>query len=328
MTKTDAIRWAAGLSVGTLLVAATSPLFVRSYLPREIDPIREVAVLKPHATYRWRSEGYATTKLGPHGMFGVDSVRNDAQTTVALWGDSQAEGACVSDREKIASQVSRFSNGTIQVLSMARSGDDCNDWIAQVPRVESRLGVDAHVFLVTEFSDWSVPSEEPIETVDPRSNWVAQSLPDFLVQAARNVATTGTESKTRELRFTPGPVRRGDTNTVDTEGSPEDSASMLAMNVARLEAVSKRPCVFLLAVQHPGTAPVASAQSAFETVLLSQSSRFQPIDVASRLSPARAGFATRGFHNGHIGEGHFNAAGNRIIADSIVESLRDVTRVD
>jgi hypothetical protein len=63
-------RWSVGFLIATLLVGVSSPWFVRSYVPREWSDRRGVLVLQPGAQYRWRSEGYATTRIGPLGMPG------------------------------------------------------------------------------------------------------------------------------------------------------------------------------------------------------------------------------------------------------------------
>ena len=87
------ITWVLGAVIGTLLVGVTSPLFVRSYVPLQADRVRNVWTLPPNHTYRWRSEGYADTRIGPHGMPGRTSLAGpkSSHVRVALWGDSQAE---------------------------------------------------------------------------------------------------------------------------------------------------------------------------------------------------------------------------------------------
>ena len=114
-------RWLSGLCLGTVVIAVTSPWFVRSYIPRVQDPVRAVEVYQPGARYRWRSEGYATSQIGPMGMVGTSTsdLESDPDVRYALWGDSQAEGVCVSDQQKIGAlasddseqRVPGFSNG-------------------------------------------------------------------------------------------------------------------------------------------------------------------------------------------------------------------------
>jgi len=134
-------NWLRGIVVGTILVAVTSPLFVRSYLPREIDPIRGVAVMPAGATYRWRFEGYADSHIGPLGMVGKTDISEPTSNTVriALWGDSQAEGVCVPDRDKLFKQLERRYAPRVEVFPLARSGDNVADWVAQIPAVAAAL---------------------------------------------------------------------------------------------------------------------------------------------------------------------------------------------
>ncbi len=104
--------------VGTGIIALTSPLFVRSYLRLRVDPVRGVWTLPPEHVYRWRSEGYADTWIGPLGMPGKRSLPggDDRTIRVALWGDSQAEGVCVADDQKIDAQAQRIAGQQLSVF--------------------------------------------------------------------------------------------------------------------------------------------------------------------------------------------------------------------
>ena len=111
------IRWIGGSLVGTLIIALTSPLFVRSYLPLQLDPVRGVYTMTPERLFRWRSEGYADTHIGPQGMPGRRSLPNDdRKLRVALWGDSQAEGVCVDDGQKLFAQMEQIKPTALSVL--------------------------------------------------------------------------------------------------------------------------------------------------------------------------------------------------------------------
>ncbi len=113
-------RWLIGAVLGTALIGLSSPLFVRSYLPQSIDPIRGVRTLPEDAVYRWRSEGYADSQVGPLGMLGktvIDQPDSGAMR-IALWGDSQAEGVCVDDERKLFAQIQRRSGGKLTVFPL------------------------------------------------------------------------------------------------------------------------------------------------------------------------------------------------------------------
>ena len=111
------LAWIVGSLVGTAVIAITSPLFVRSYVPLTADPVRGVWTLPEGHAYRWRSEGYADTRIGPLGMPGKTSLgpRKPDCLRVALWGDSQAEGVCVGDHQKIFAQAEGLRDGGVAV---------------------------------------------------------------------------------------------------------------------------------------------------------------------------------------------------------------------
>ena len=184
------LRWSAGALSGTLLIAFTSPLFVRSYVPLRQDPVRGDWTMPPGAAYRWRSEGYATTHVGPQGMPGRPRMPTptDRRLRVALWGDSQAEGVCLDDDRKLFAQAERLSRRRaesrderrddglrddglrddglrddglrrgdpgegIVVLPFPHSGTDAGNWLPQMPRVEPAFAIDAHAILVVDLPD-------------------------------------------------------------------------------------------------------------------------------------------------------------------------------
>ena len=160
--------WLAGMLVGTGIIAVTSPLFVRSYLPLHADATRGVWTLPPEQLYRWRSEGYADTRVGPLGMPGRQGIppRKEGVLRVALWGDSQAEGVCVADQQKLFAQAEAIAEGRLQVFPLARSGEDAADWLTQMPAVEQALDLDMHVLLVVDLEDLMTATQAPLPSPD------------------------------------------------------------------------------------------------------------------------------------------------------------------
>jgi len=320
------IQWLAGTVVGTALIAVTSPLFVRSYVPRDIDLVRDVRTMPSGANYRWRSEGYANTQIGPHGMPGkvVIGEANPAVTRMALWGDSQAEGVCVPDDEKLFAQLERLSDGSLDVLPFARSGDDAADWVKQIPLVDRELAIDMHLILVAEVVDLLISDATTPESDD--SNRLAK-LPAFLIQSSRNLISDSTTGSMRRLRFSVGPVSVGPVETVRTSAAKTTTVNWRS-SIRQLRESTDKPIWILYA---PPSPQVAFGKVNFDDDAADQFSEIQRIASDMDLKvinvhkdlceSARAGRWPHGFHNGQIGNGHLNAAGYAVIAEAFVDQI-------
>lgn len=336
-------RWVLGAITGTLLVAATSPWFVRSYLPRKFDSTRNVVVLSESVCYRWRREGYADTTIGPHGIPGwtadwnLDLPAEDGAPRIALWGDSQAEGMCVRDADKIAAHVEDLSNQRVQVVTLARSGDDCNDWISQIPSVEKAWHIDAHVFLLVEWSDWCIdavaPAVNSTELVSDRINALARYAPGFVIHAVRNASTQGTANEPRRLRFGLGPVDVPDKriNVKTNNASRVHEIEGLSKQIDRLRKATSKPLLFLYAPKLPAIIDGELQRDDDSELVLASLREILPIersavlDLRSQLmDSAMKGRWPRGFHHGQFGVGHYNAIGNAILANACVSGLSEL----
>ena len=351
-------NWILGSLVGVCLLTVTSPIFLRSYQTRQIDPIRGVLVLETGTHYRWRSEGYATTTIGPLGMPGQNRYRSKidpvpgninqpadarvADRQVILWGDSQLEGVCVADRDKIAPQVLGQSRGRINALPFASSGDNCNDWLFQIRHLESldpaagqtAPAVDAHVFLVTEISDWTVPVERRLEFALRPGERVFDRVSAVVIQAARNLWQDPLTGQRRRLRFMPcwnSTADRGELLTsgrADSKGSFGERTDWLAKQLAELNTITKQPCCFVYAPKSPaiieGQLKSADDWAAEFVVFRAICDRYgwAVVDLRDLMQQSVAqGAWPRGFDNGQFGVGHYNQLGNQIIAQAIVEQL-------
>lgn len=355
------LRWIIGIGVGTLLVAITSPVFVRSYVPRQIN--RGRVTLPTDADYRWRSEGYATTAIGPLGMPGQTqlSPRQPGVRRVALWGDSQAEGVCVDDRDKIFAITQRLMAGNnasgVDVFPLAHSGDDLTDWLPQMPWAEREIDVDAHVILVTELTDLRPDAFSPTDpdagdvngngvgevavevevAVDPRQNWMAQHLPAFVIQSARHLITEDDETP-RRLRFGLGPARPFQTvapeNHSDDREKISDAiipATVWTSTVAAIADQTDAPVVLVYAPVLPsivaGRIIWDDADDDDFQILASVAgtSGMTVVDVRDDFrQSAIDGDWTHGYHNGQFGQGHLNRTGNAIIARRLSQTLAEM----
>lgn len=346
--------WLIGILVGTGIVAVTSPLFVRSYLPLRVDPVRQVWTLPPGQFYRWRSEGYANTWIGPLGMPGkhgpVSETPADSpgQWRVALWGDSQAEGVCVADADKLFAIAERLGAGRIQVFPLARSGEDAADWVTQMAAVEQTLEVDVHVLLTVDLEDLLAATQAPLSP--PRESDVAAArasiaarLPAFVIQGARHLLTEADETTPRRLRFSVGPHPEVATPIVEdvaatspaesraaaTDGGDADRvAERWGEAMRAIRAASSRPILIL-------DAPVTPQIVEGRVVTVSESDpRFQRMKGAAEeaglmvvsarttlVQSARDGNWPHGFHNGRFGSGHLNRIGNTVVASLMVSAV-------
>lgn len=326
------LRWSIGMVVGTAIVWASSPWFVRSYLPRQQNRVvgqnPGVATLPADAIYRWRSEGYATSWIGKHGMVGADPQwvsKPNASTTIALWGDSQAEGVCVPDSEKIAARISQIAN--VNVLPLGSSGDDVSNWLPQIPFAEIRLGANLHLFMIAELSDLKVSQADPTSRQRLGSTvnqWIAW-VPDFVVHAARNVFLGEDRATLRKLRFGVGPVV--DNEAIETN---QNSNRLIDWNRS-LSDIRQRTDQSVVLVYAPQLPLVIGDEVRFdddddrtfqEIQTLAPEHGIQVVDMRPLFrEAARDGNWAHGFHNGRIGSGHLNAIGNRLIAEEVQRLL-------
>lgn len=352
------VKWLVGVAVGTLLVGVFSPLTTRSYLPNQISR-NGIQTLPTGYTYRWRSEGYANTRIGPFGMPGKTKLDSGSQIIgsgnqrirsgnqrirsgnqrLALWGDSQAEGVCVSDQNKLFAQIEKASQNRFEVLPFAKSGDAIGDWIAQIPWAESEAGIDHHLFFIVDLEDLADLSP-PDPPTQGRFGGITALIPSFVVTAVRNIAMDP-KGGVRTLRFSVGPVTKNKNlktktpskqsleNTPSGPSADSNAKSMLQdaeTAIKRLTAISDRPITIVYAPPRPlivGGKIVwtDSNEDLARTIRkLAESNSIQWLDATEVLRKlAQKGRFPHGFPNGQIGAGHLNEAGNHALATWIVD---------
>lgn len=330
------VRWILGLIAGTIIVWVTSPLFVRSYRGRVYDPIGPARVYPAGTAYRWRSEGYATTLFGPYGMPGRQTLPPPhASRVIALWGDSQAEGVCVADPDKLWRVLQTGlanKNGSVDVLPLASSGADAADWIRGFNASEELLGVTEHFLLVCELDDL-LPLAQNLQDAMPGMHSASDDalldiVPDFVIHAARGIFFQPESNELRRLRFRIGPVATEvATNSAGMSYGFDESAPFPAAAIAeRLVSSTMLPITLLYAPRVPvimgGNIERDDSQNdAFE--MLATALRQKGVSVIdcrdALLESAEQAVFPHGFQNGVIGNGHLNEAGYRAIVARIVE---------
>lgn len=330
MKKRLFCNWVLGVLVGTFLIAITSPLFVRSYSALQIDPVRNVPVHLRGEHYRWRSEGYATTRIGVMGMPGgpmiIPETSSENEMRVALWGDSQAEGVCVADSNKLHRQLERMAQQAglrLTVFPMARSGDDLNDWLYQIPRVDSKLDIDVQLLLIAELSDLAGPvSGKPSDLDLPANrNSIAKSYPAFLIEAIRRIVRHPDDTP-RSLRFGLGPI----TSIMPPTESIRVGLKSDWKSVAKsIEAATNKQVIIVYAPNIPVGFLVGEGKTEVDHSVLALKNELTASGIGfidARGPLRRSAAANRwphGFHNGQFGVGHLNAVGYEVIAKNVVQ---------
>lgn len=332
-------HWGLGIVGSWMVTWLLAPWLLDSILVRVADPILNVATLQPGRVVRWRSEGCGDTTIGPHGLPGWQPRPRSER--IILWGDSQVEGLCVNDAEKISNQVIAIANSQslspLDCLSLGRSGADAREWQDLMAAAEALWQPVLHVWVVTELSDLLVLAPEfgsqvPPREVTPSPGWVklaAAVRAEALFTAAKRILRDPHSGGLRRLDFRVGPRETSSLEhrayVVANEQQNRQWADTVAAAVSELERQFPQRLVLVYA---PGTPtlsrPMLSEHpddALFE--LISERLLANGVETVD-LRPAFLHLwqtrrrLPRGFHNGFPGSGHLNADGNRLIAEAIV----------
>ena len=354
---TTPLRWGVGLRWATGLLGAFAVTWglgrfgVDSILVRDRDVALDTVSLRPGDRIRWRSEGYGDTLVGPHGLPGW--TPREAGRRVLLWGDSQVEGLCLPDNQKLHRQVINLIGDELDcdVLPLAKSGTDARDWQAAIPPAKRLWSPDGHVWVITELNDLEailepVPNPTAYRWNEPSPGFVrvAKRLgADAFFAGAKRLLLDPDTGGLRRLDFRLGP-RSGDSQASTRSGDGDYPIGMSEMTRGqRMVAVTRRLVelrrqidTFWLIVFVP-QGPTIDRGSA--TMHLDDYSLEDYVHAITALNDKglvaidmRDDFLSlwqnerrlpRGFHNGLPGAGHLNADGNRLIAAKIAEALRN-----
>lgn len=351
-------RWAAGLLGAWVLTWLAGPWIVDSIMVRVEDPDLRLVTLREGDMIRWRSEGWARTKVGPYGLPGWQP--NGAAERLVLWGDSQVEGLCVNDDEKIGHQLVSMAQQdlkrTIECIPFGRSGTDSIDWMNQLAVVDQHWRPALHVWIVAELSDLQClaageqASRTPSRWKKPSNRWIAVAedwRAETAFHAARRLLLDPTTGQLRSLRWSLGPIRTpkvspatpqadvvspgaANADVAATKQSRPDPAAMVADLISQVnESLNDRlvvlyvPAVPRFAADIAMTHPDDAAWERLASELAEREVRVVDCRTRFREHWEQHGTLTRGFHNGTPSYGHLNATGNRLICEAIIDEIRD-----
>ncbi len=142
--------WAGGFVFSFLFIWAVSSIFVNSVAPVEYDSRLDKYVYREGAVTQWRSEGWADTGYGTHGLtlLGTEALMSSGPKVV-LWGNSQVEALQVEDRNRTINLFSKMAKGEVKGIAVARGGNNCADVYFDIARYEGLIDeAVAHVVLL------------------------------------------------------------------------------------------------------------------------------------------------------------------------------------
>lgn len=356
-------NWIVGLVGAALLGYCGGRPFVDSILVRDLDAELGMVTFRPGQTIRWRSEGGADTLVGPHGLPGWEP--NGAEYRIVLWGDSQVEGLCVADRDKlhqqVIDQVAWYDSGlpfTCDCLPLGRSGTDARDWRDGMPAADRLWNPKLHVWVVTDLEDLTALGQPdlPRNTTwsAPSSRWIrlAQRLrAEVPVAIVRKRLRDPDGGGWRTLDFSVGPRGTAAPTAFESpalateadglaanESLTGDEAAIDTATIAAVEAVASEYAGRLLLVYAPATPRIHNGwlpdhpdDARFESIFRRLAAGgIEVLDLRPDFRQLwdRYRIPARGFHNGTPGLGHLNPAGNGLIARRIVAALRDRAAVN
>jgi hypothetical protein len=365
LTSLSPRQWLIGILGSWVIVWIVGPGLINSILVRTYEADLKVNTIRPGDVVRWRSEGWASTRIGPHGLPGWQPNRPGGQTNgesaspgghspprIVIWGDSQVEGVCVADEQKIHNQTiaiaRRRDRIELDCLPMGRSGANSLDWQDLMPDADRLWRPDLHVWVVTDLSDLTdLASKDAAEsyhrwTVEsPR--WVkfaAAIHAEALFEAGKRIFRDPLTGGIRRLDFSLGPrgatLSSGDANG-DSNGDAlqnnETLAGAVATAVAELAGRFDGRLAILYAPATPRFAGGLKTDHPDDAAFDALRRRLR--EAAIPIADVRGDFIElwhtrtelpRGFHNGMPSYGHLNASGNRLVATAIVDLYRSMIR--
>ncbi len=336
----DVRQWLIGLLGSWCIVWFAAPWALNSILVRDETPELQTIGLRTGDQLRWRSEGWATTQVGQYGLSGYQPV--SGAPVVAIYGDSQVEGHCVNDVDKLCNQVNRLTAQrgpqAWNCVPLARSGADAMLWAKWIPLAEQLWQPHWHVWIVTELSDLKLSQQLSVTQNDiwsaPSPRWVRLASDygaEALFTAVRRLAIDSSTGRRRELRWKPGKVSFPAPSSTAREPAGVDDETIT--RCLELNRQLQGRLIILYAPAVPEVQPTIRfdhPDAAWDELVASAGDKLRLIDLRPSFETRWEQYQElpRGFHQGQPYSGHLNRAGNGVIAETIARLLAELPQQD
>jgi len=342
----EVLKWIGGWLFSCLFIWCVGYFFVDSGATRRVDAMIGDYVRTSGLVIKWRSEGWGNTHVGKHGFIkGEDQLALSPVPKFILWGDSHVEALQVSDDEKITPQYNRMAGGSpYSGISCGKGGRSVADYYFLLAKYEKAFpNIKGHVLLLGGLADVS-----PNRTSGNKSRFLCD--PWRLEQGSDAPNATGLkygpilkslraevfyntyrDLKKYELQLLPG---RGDEALAESPRK-HDSCDIEEGWKYLLRRLKNQTEGFLVFLYCPVNVPVMEGglilRNNPESALLELFKRlcreegigfvdmgppFDELYEKERAFP-------RGFFNMPPSKGHFNARGQRLIAQALYEYFQE-----
>ncbi len=348
-------HWFLGLTLSLAGAWAAGALFLDTVQPVVFDPQVRRWVAQPDTVFRSRSEGWASSRAGVHGIRGLPGGKLPEGPKVVFWGDSFVEAMQVDDAVRMAQTFTRLaadsglqdSGQGLCGVGIGTGGDSLIDSLFKLPDYAPVLGpVTLHVFFLGKISDVlpDIPRDcraifrsAPELALVPAPGCPPNDLAQRLAPAFRELELAGAYEIYRklqalDLRLRPGPVLNpSPVAAASGSGPPASPEGAWTFLLAELVQRAKGPVLLVYAPTLPRLERGQARQDDAEVgTALAFARTCQRLGVPFvDLGPAFAehfratGRLPRGFSHSPPGTGHLNADGHRMAAAAVVAHLKE-----
>lgn len=341
----NVFHWLGGLAFSIFFIWTVSLVFSDSIIPMQWDEELGLHVRKAGTVIRQRSEGWADTAIGRHGLVkGADKILADSREVFFLWGDSMADALQVSNAHKATIHYNSLAEHCLpRGITVAGGGLGVADYYFRLPAYNALSdGVVGNVILLSGMEDvlpnryvdchnrflanpWRFEASECVP-----SNLSLSYAPAIYSLRLDFVHTMYRRLIDRDWRFMPGRVRFQKANNLMTQ-KPEDLEAGWDFLLSRMKERSDGFPVFMYCPIIPslnnGTLlfedPAFNLKRKFAMACKKNGVDF--IDLSSEFAALydHKNEFPRGFFNSPPGTGHLNESGQRIIAQALLQFFRE-----
>lgn len=335
--------WLIGFIISGLFIWVVSAVFVNSLSSFVWDDVLEKYVYAPGSVIKWRSEGWADTRIGEHRFLkGEDRIAMSEAPKFIYWGDSQVEALQLSNGRKAMGQFNAISKGKPYYgLTVGAGGRRVADYYFGIPVYERSFpNIMGHVVLLSGLDDvmpgrrkdhayyqcdpWRL---EPGHAAPP--NRMALTYAPF-VSAMQLGGFYDVYKSLMGYRFVFAPGQQEAKAGVDTGPAPEKRCGEEDGWRYLLGELLRETDGFLVFVYCPYTPkleqgavslknPEEDAKELFARVCSEMGVGFVDLSRTFNEFYRETGRLPRGFFNSPPGAGHLNADGQRLIAEALHE---------